>query len=616
MGKRPPHPDSAPAPQPAPQPAPADAPQRAPAPDNATIAALFAEASELLELTGDNPHRVRSYASVARTIEGLPRPAAALLADGTLTDVKGLGEGTAARVREIVETGRLALLDELRAAVPPGLAQVLQVEGLGPKRVREIWQQLGVTTLVELEYACLENRLRDLKGFGEKTQANVLKGLGFLKRARGRRLVSQARAAAERCLGRLQRDPAALRLAVAGAVRRMVATVEGVDLVATAHDPTALLATFAGMTFVAQVTSQGPASAAVVLDDGTPVTLTVVPEEAFFATLFVRTGSEAHVAHVAAAIERQGRRLTEHGLREGPYVVRLEDEADVYAAAGLPFVPPELRDEAAPAAPPDDLLVARDVRGVLHAHSTWSDGAFSVREMAERAAQLGFAWFAVCDHSGAASYAHGLDPARVRAQWAEIDALNTSGDVPIPVLKGIETDILPDGDLDLPVDLLAGFDVVIGSVHSAMKQTRDVMTERLVRAVGHPMIHVLGHPTGRLLLGREGYAFDLDRVLDACAAHGTAVELNANPHRLDLDEPGLAAAVARGVKVALDPDAHDVRGLEDVVYGVGTARRARLRRDDVLTALDVDAFRAWCAKKRGQPAPTPWPTRPAAEGGA
>lgn len=585
-------------------------------PDNETLAALFAEASDLLELTGDNPHRVRSYASVARILEGLPRPAAAMLADGTLTDVKGIGEGTAARVRELVETGRLGLLEELRAAVPPGLGEVLEVEGLGPKRVREIWQQLGVTSLAELEYACLENRLRDLKGFGEKTQANVLKGIGFLKRARGRRLVSQARAAAERCLGRLQREPAALRLAVAGAVRRMVATVEGVDLVATAHDPAALLATFVGMTFVAKVVAQGPGSASVVLEDGTPVALTVVPEEAFFAALFVRTGSPAHVARVTEAVAAHGRTLTERGLLEGPYVVRLEDEDDVYAAAGLPPVPPELRDEADPAPPPADLLVARDVRGVLHAHTTWSDGAFSVREMAERAAQLGFAWFAVCDHSMAASYAHGLDPARVRAQWEEIDALNASGEVPIPVLKGIETDILPDGDLDLPADLLAGFDVVVGSVHSAMKQAPAVMTERLLRAVRHPMIHVLGHPTGRLLLGREGYAFDLERVLDACAEAGTAVECNANPHRLDLDEPGLVAAAARGVKVAIDPDAHDVRGLEDVVYGVGTARRARLRRGDVLTALDVDAFRAWCARRRGLPPPAPWPTRPATEEGA
>lgn len=574
-----------------------------PAPDNETLAATFARTSVLLELLGDNPHRVRSYASVARILEDLPHPAAQMLADGTLTDVKGIGEGTAARVREILETGRLGVLAEAEAQVPPGLLELLEVEGLGPKRVRAIWKTLHVTSLVELEYACHENRLRDLDGFGEKSQQNVLKGLGFLKRSRGRRLLSQARAAAERCLNRLQRDPAALRLAVTGDVRRMVSTVEGADLLATAHDDDALLATFVGMGFVEQVVERTPSSARVVLDDGTPVSLTVVPETAYFAALFLRTGSEAHVARVAAAVERRGRRLSERGLLEGRHVVRLEDEDDVYAAAGLPPVPPELRDEAAPAPAPDDLVHARDLRGVLHLHTTWSDGSYSIREMAERAGQLGFAWIAVCDHSEAAAYAKGLSPDRVRAQWDEIDALNAAGDLPVAILKGIETDILPDGDLDLPAKVLAGFDVVVASVHSALRQPRDVMTDRLVRAVSHPMIHVLGHPTGRLLLGREASAFDLDRVLAACAQHGTAVECNANPHRLDLDEAGLARALAHGVKVAIDPDAHDLRGLEDVVYGVGTARRARVRRADVLTALDADAFRAWCAARRGKPAP-------------
>jgi DNA polymerase (family 10) len=242
---------------------------------------------------------------------------------------------------------------------------------------------------------------------------------------------------------------------------------------------------------------------------------------------------------------------------------------------------------------------------VLHAHSTWSDGAFSILEMARKAAETGFAWFAICDHSEVATYAHGLDAARVRAQWAEIDALNASGEAGIPILKGIETDILPGGDLDLPAQVLEGFDVVIGSVHSAFRQSEAVMTERLVRAVSNPLLHVLGHPTGRLLLGREGYSFDLERVLEACAKHGTAVELNANPHRLDLDEAALAAALHRGVPIAIDPDAHDLTGIDDVIYGVGTARRARVPRGAVLNALPVEAFRAWCAKKRGQPPPLP-----------
>ena len=578
--------------------------------DNEHISATFAEVSDLLELTGDNPHRVRSYASVARTIEGLPHPAAKMLADGTLTEVKGIGEGTAARVKEMVETGRLALLEELREKVPAGVVECLAVEGLGPKRVREIWQALGVTSLVELEYACLENRLRDLKGFGEKSQDNVLRGIGFLKRSRGKRLLSQARTGAERVLNRLQREPEALRLALAGAVRRMEPTVESVEIVATAHEPAAVLEAFSSLPFAKSVAGTKTPRGAVVLEDGTPVSIEVVDEADFVTTLFHRVGTEAHVEAVAKVAKSKGLSLTEKGLFDGHAKKRvpLESDLDLYRVLGLPWFPPESRSSGdLSKAPPDDLVAMADVRGILHAHSSYSDGAYSILEMARKARESGFAWFAICDHSQTAVYAHGLEPKRVKEQWAEVDALNASDEAGIPILKGIESDILPDGSLDYPDEILAGFDVVIGSVHSAMKQPADVMTERLVRAVSNPMIHVLGHPTGRLLLGREGYAFDMDRVLDACAKHGTAVELNANPHRLDLDAEHLEAAVLRGIKIAIDPDAHSLTGIEDVIYGVGAARRGGLRRGDVLTALPFEEFRAWCAKKRGLPPPPPFP---------
>jgi len=581
-----------------------------PAIDNETLAEAFEEVSTLLELTGDNPHRVRSYASVARTLAALPRPAREMLADGTLTDVKGVGEGTAARVKEMVESGRLGVLEELRAQVPATLFELLEIPGLGPKRVREIWQSLEVTSLVELEYACLENRLRDLKGFGDKTQDAVLKGIGFLKRSQGLRLLSAARAAAERVLNRLQRDESALRLAVAGSVRRMKATVKDVNLLATSHDPKALLDAFTTMTFVAKVVSRGETEARVILEDGTPVELVVVDEDAFVPALLHRTGSAAHVEALKAALARKGLDLAPDAVRKQGKPLLVEAEREVYAAAGVPWFPPELRETAdLGRAPPDDLVSMADVVGILHAHSTWSDGAYSILEMAVKARESGFAWFAICDHSQAATYAHGLDPERVRAQWAEVDALNASGEAGIPILKGIEADILPDGSLDLPDDLLAGFDVVIGSVHSAFRQAPAVMTERLVRAVSNPYLDVLGHPTGRLLLGREGYAFDLDRVLDACAQHGTAVELNANPHRLDLDEASIPQALRRGIPLAIDPDAHSLTGIEDVIFGVGAARRAGVRRTQVLTALPVEAFRAWCAKRRGLPPPPPFPVR-------
>jgi DNA polymerase (family 10) len=575
---------------------------------NDALAALFDEVSALLELCGDNPHRVRSYASVARTLGGLPRPAAEMLADGTLLEVRGIGEGTAARVRELLETGRLAMLEELRAKVPPGLSDVLRVPGLGPKRAREVWQSLGVTGLEELEYACLENRLRDLKGFGEKTQQKVVEGIGFLKRSRGLRLLSQGRTAAERVLRRLEREDSALRLAVVGSVRRMRPVVRNVDLLATAHVPAALLDAFSRMPLVASVASRDATRAEVVLEDGTSVRLAVVPEDAFPAAQTLRASAPLHAAALCAAAAGRGLRLSEEGLFRGPERLPLEDDRDLYAALGLPWFPPELREsDDLSALPPDDLVAAGDVRGILHAHSTWSDGAYSIREMATRAARSGYSWFAICDHSRTAAYARGLTVERLLEQWAEVDAINAAGDVGIPVLKGVESDVLPDGSLDYPDDVLERFDVVVASVHSAFRQPEAVMTERLVRAVSNRFAHVLGHPTGRLLLGREGYAFDVDRVLEACAVHGTAVECNANPHRLDFDEAPLRAAAARGVPVAIDPDAHDLLGVDDVVYGVGVARRAALRRGDVVNTLSADDFRAWCARKSGKPAPPPLP---------
>ena len=374
-------------------------------PDNETIARAFEATSELLELTGDNPHRVRSYASVARIIEHLPLPAGEMLRDGTLTDVKGIGDGTAARVRELVETGRLGVLDELRAKVPPGLADVLRVKGLGPKRVRAVWTALGVTSLAELEYACLENRLRDLDGFGDRLQDNVLKGIGFLKRSQGLRLISTAREAAERVLGRLQRDPSALRLAVSGAVRRMVSTVSALELLATAHDAGALLSTFTSMAFVGSVSRRDETSAGVVLEDGTPVVLEVVPEDRFAVAWWRRTGSEEHTAAVLGRLRARGFELEDDALTKRGRTVRVTEEAEIYEAAGLPLVPPELREGADPDRPvPGDLIAAADVRGILHAHTSWSDGRYSILEMASRARDLGFDWFAVCDHSAAATY--------------------------------------------------------------------------------------------------------------------------------------------------------------------------------------------------------------------
>jgi DNA polymerase (family 10) len=573
--------------------------------DNARIAEAFAETSALLDLAGEDPRRARTYASIARRLASLEEPIESLVARGALLEIPGIGEGTDRRVRSLLATGRMDVLEELRAKVPAGLLDLLRVPGLGPRRVQDLHRALGVETLADLEYACVENRLRDLPGFGSKTQEAVAKGVALVRAATGLRLLSQARRAAARVLARLEREPSALRLAVAGPVRRMAKVVSEVTLLATAHDASALLDAFAATTG-ATVLDRERDSARVALDDGTPVSLRVVPAASFATEMLHATGSDAHVAAVVSRARENGFALDPAALRRDGKAVPLEDERDLYERLGLPWFPPELREGGdLSRTPPEDLVSISDVVGVLHAHTLDSDGGATVADMAARARREGFSWFAVTDHSRSAGYAHGLTEERVRAQWAEVDRLNSTGEAGIAVLKGTECDILPDGSLDFSEDLLRGFDVVIGSVHAGLRRSREEATRRLVTAARSPWIHVLGHPTSRFLLGREGAPFDLDAVLDACAESGTAVELNCQPRRMDLDEEGVARAAARGVPVAIDPDAHGPNDIENLILGVGVARRAGLRRKDVLTALPLEEFRAWCARRRGLPAPPP-----------
>jgi DNA polymerase (family 10) len=573
--------------------------------DNARIADAFAETAALLDLVGEDPRRARTYAGIARRLASLEEPIEALVARNALLDVPGIGEGTDRRVRSLLATGRMDVLDDLRARVPAGLVDLLRVPGLGPRRVADLHRALGVETLADLEYACVENRLRDLPGFGPKVQEAVSQGVASLRASQGLRLLSQARRAAARALGRLEREPSALRLAVAGPVRRMAKVVSEVPLLATAHDPEALLSAFAHLPDSTCLSREGR-GARIALDEGTAVSLRVVEADAFATEIFHATGADAHVAAVVAHARRAGFDLTPQALSRDGARVPLEDERDLYERLGLPWFPPECREDGDLAnPPPEDLVSIGDVVGVLHAHTLDSDGNASLRDMAVRARREGFSWFAVTDHSRSAGYARGLSEERVRAQWVEVERLNATGEAGIPVLKGTECDILPDGSLDFPDECLRGFDVVVGSVHAGLRRPKEEATERLVRAARSPWIHVLGHPTGRYLLGRAGAEIDLDRVLAACAETGTAIELNCQPRRMDLDEEGVARAAAKGVLVSIDPDAHGPNDVENVVLGVGVARRARLRRRDVLTALPLEEFRAWCARRRGLPAPPP-----------
>lgn len=542
---------------------------------------------QLLELRGDNPFKTRAYHNAARALTALDADdLAPLLADGTLEDTPGLGPGTLAVVRDLVTNGRSNLLDQLAAETPAGLAELLRVPGLGTSKIHLLHTTLGVDSLDALEAAARDGRLAGVKGFGAKTAAKVAEGAAFVRASAGRLRFPEAAVEAARLVGAVLAQPGVEAAQAAGEVRRRLEVVGGVDVVAAAE---------------AGAPVRLPAA------HGVAARLVRAEPARYAVALWRATGSEAHVAQVAARLAAAGYALDGDAVRApGGDIVPIGDEADLYGLAGLAFVAPELREglgevEAAAAGALPELLEPSDLAGVLHCHTTYSDGGATVAEMAEAAQARGYAYLGITDHSQSAAYAGGLTPAAVVKQHAEIDRVNdgyAERGVAFRVLKGIECDILGDGALDYDERTLARFEFVIGSVHSRFGLGEREMTDRVCRAVANPFLTVLGHPTGRLLLARDAYAVNLGDVVAAAAEAGAAVELNADPHRLDLDWRELRGAKARGVVVEIGPDAHSPEGLANVEFGVGVARKGWLGAADVLNARPADAVLAFARAKR------------------
>jgi DNA polymerase (family 10) len=568
------------------------------------VAAALEEIGVLLELTGENPFKTRAYHNAARTISGLDEDLATVVAEGRLGEIPGIGKALEEKITLLVRDGVLPYLDDLRAKVPEGLFEWLRIPGLGPKKVRAIHGALDITTLGELEYACKENRLRDLDGFGETSQRKILDGIERVRRHAGRFLQPVVRTQADRLVAVIGEVPGVTRTEVCGSVRRRAETSKDIDVLVVADDADAVMDAVAGSDLVAEVTARGPTKLSVVLAAGPGADLRVVEDAAFpFAAVYF-TGSKEHNIRLRARAQDRGLKLNEYALtRDDGTALPCADERAVYAALDLAWVPPELREDRGEieAAERDDLpaLVERDdLAGVLHCHSTWSDGAATVAEMAEGARARGYAYLGLCDHSQSAAYAGGLDPERVRAQHEEVDALNARYDGAFRVLKGIEVDILADGSLDYADDVLASFDLVVASVHSRFGLSEEEQTARVLRALDNPYVDILGHPTGRLLLSRDPYPIDLRKVVDRAIERGVAVEVNAHPQRLDLDWDTLRWGLGRGLRTAINPDAHDVDGLDVIDHGLGIARKGGCRKEDVLNAWSLERLLDHLAARR------------------
>jgi DNA polymerase (family 10) len=557
--------------------------------DNREIAGLLETIAHLLELQDENAFKVRAYQNAARAIEGLTQDVRELVREKTLGEVPGIGEALEQKITELVTTGRMEYLERLRAEVPGGLLRMLEIPTLGPKKVKVLWQEKKITTIEALQQACQENALVDLKGFGEKTQKKILEGIAFLSRHQGQARLDEAMTVARRLLAHLKSGPGVQRSSPAGSLRRWKEVVRDVDLLVSSSSPSAVMDHFVRAEGIDEILGKGETKSSVRLKSGLQVDLRVVSDEQFPFALNYFTGSKEHNVALRQIAQKKGLKLSEYGIFKGSKLIECADEEAIYRELGLPYFPPEMRENTGELdlRKIPQLIDFKSLKGVFHTHSTWSDGTADIEAMAQKARSMGLRYMGLSDHSKAATYANGMDEARLRKQMKEIDRLNGTW-TDFHILKGLECDILPDGGLDLNPGVLGDLDFVIGSVHSRFDMPEEEMTERVCRALANEHLDFLGHATGRLLLSRDGYRIDLDRVIDAAARHDKIIELNSHPNRLDLDWVHCRRAKEKGVMLSINPDAHSTADLENIEYGVATARRGWLEDKDVLNTRDFD----------------------------
>ncbi len=567
--------------------------------DNTAVADTLDRMASYLELKGENTFRVRAFRNAARTVEGFAAPLSQAIADGSLEEAKGIGPAILQVIVDLVETGRSELFESLRKEVPAGLVEMMAISGLGVAKIRQLHTTLGIETLPELEEAARDGRLAALPRFGARTAQGILRGIAFLRQSSQWHLAHHARDEVRAIAAALQENPHIIATHPAGEVRRSCEVVRDLSVVVVADIPPAeLFRILNDVPSLNEVTGTDERRATLRLGSRPPVQVIVTPPQNLGAVLVQATGSDAHLARLTAHAAERGFNLAGAALWEGSRFVPTPDEATLYQALGLPWIPPELResgDEIGRPVPP--LLERSQLRGFLHCHTTYSDGTNTVAQLAEACRDAGYDWIGITDHSRAAAYAGGMQPDDLRRQWDEIDEFNAANPG-IRVLKGIESDILVDGALDYPDDVLAGFDFIIASVHSRFNLSEAEMTARFLRAIESPYLSIIGHPTGRLLLSREAYPVDLDQVFEAAGKAGVAIEINADPHRLDLDWRVIGRAREAGVMISIGSDAHSIAGIANVDFGVGIARKAGLGRGDILNCLSADEFLASVRARR------------------
>ncbi|MGK7344347.1 MAG: DNA polymerase/3'-5' exonuclease PolX [Candidatus Nitrospinota bacterium M3_3B_026] len=566
------------------------------------IAAALHELGDILELMDENPFKVRAHHNAARAVEALSEDLGELIESGKLTSIKGVGDKIAEKIETLAKTGKLPELDEYHKKIPDGVFDMMKVSGLGPKKVKALWDNLGITTLGELKYACNENRLIELSGFGAKSQENILKGIEHLEKFAGRRLLPEAMASAAALLEWLKKEKSVIRAEVAGSVRRARETVKDIDIVCSSKTPKKVMGHFVKAPDVMEVVSHGETKSSIILDTGFPADLRVVSDEEYPFALHHFTGSREHNTIMRTLAKSKGMKMNEYGLFKGEKLLACADETAIFKKLGLSYIPPELREglsevEDAGKGKTPELIEQKDLKGLFHVHTEYSDGLNTVEQVARACMERGYSYVGISDHSRSAGYAGGLSIDDLKRQSDEIDEVNEklSG---FRIFKGVESDILMDGSLDYPEKVLKKLDFVIASVHSGLNMDEEKMMKRIIKAIENPYTTMLGHPTCRLLLAREGCRVDMAKVIDACAENGVIIELNANPHRLDIDWRLLPRAKEKGVLIAINPDAHRESGLDHAAFGVLAARKGGCAKKDILNTLSAGKVAEELDKKR------------------
>jgi DNA polymerase (family 10) len=578
--------------------------------DRNAVARVLEEIAAMLELAGENVFKVRAYENGARAILSFPGDFEEAVRSRDLLTTPGIGARLFANIETLVRTGSLPYYDELRARFPPALRECLRIPGLGARKVRQLHEALGIDSLEALEKACREGRLAAIKGFGPASVERIVRGIALVRSSAGFHRYPRARRRGEEILQSLQETGLASRIEIAGSLRRRKEIIRDIDIVAASREPGLLCAAFRGLPGVVDVTADGPTKTSLRFADGLAADLRVVSEEEYPAALLYFTGSQEHNTQLRGRAKKLGMKLNEYGLfaAEAPGgPIPCASEVAIYAALGLAYIEPELREawgeiEAAERGTLPVLVERRDLRGLIHLHTIASDGRDTLEAMVAAARGAGYSFAAITDHSQSAAYAGGLDPSRVLAQREEIRDLRRSFP-DFRIFHGTEADILADGSIDYGDEFLKGFDIVVASVHSRFGLPREEQTRRLIRAVRNPFVSVLGHPSGRLLLSREGLTADWDAVLEAAAQSGCALEVNCNPERLDLDWRLCRPAADAGILLSIGPDAHSVAELDLISLGLGIARKGWVTSAATLNAKSAEEIEAWLERRRGAPLP-------------